>query len=358
MTQRSLVSIGVVAIAAGLFWPAAVAGQNTQPTQGAGVARTADGHPDIQGLWLFFDTTPRETPGTPPRRRVGEARGSEGASDAAQRAAQQRRAATRGGEPEVNPFYAEGPIRAKRVARRPSLVIDPPDGKVQVLPAAIEKRDHNLDHYQDSYLFLNPAERCVTYGVPGSQFPSINASVRILQSPGQVGFVYEMNGARMVPVDGSPHLPQNIRLWNGDSRGRWEGNTLVIDVANYNDKGTVTHNPDRLQGITQSEKLHVVERYTLVDANTIQYEATIEDPNVYARPWKVAFSLLRDDGSYRVFEYVCHEGNERFMNIVLGGGRLKDKGPGAEAAIASPTRKAAEEAARKAAEEAAKAQGK
>lgn len=345
MTQRSAVSIGALAIAVGLFWPATMAGQNTQTPQ-ASVAKTPDGQPDIQGLWLYFDTTPMETPGTPPRRRVGEERGSEGASDAAQQAAQQRRAATRGGEAEVNPFYSEGPIRAKRVTRRPSLVIDPPDGKVPVLPPAIEKRDYDVDHFTDSYLFLNPAERCVTYGVPGGQFPGINASMRIVQSPGQVGLVVEMNGARMVPVDGSPHLPQNIRLWNGDSRGRWEGNTLVIDITNYNDKGTVTHAPNRLQGITQSEKLHVIERFTIVDANTINYEATIDDPGTYARPWKVAWSLLRDDGSYRVFEYVCHEGNARFMGIVLGGGRLKDKGAGAEAAMASPTRKAAEEAAK------------
>jgi hypothetical protein len=342
MRYRSVASFGALAIAVGLFWPAPVAGQNARTQQG-GIAKTADGQPDLQGLWLFFNSSPLETPGTPMRRRAGETRESAGAQDALQDAQIERRERERGAE-QVNPFYSEGPIRARRVPRQPSLVVDPPDGKVPVLASAVEKNNYRLDHFYDSYVFLNPAERCITYGVPGSQFPSINASVRIVQAPGYVGFVNEMNGARIVPVDGTSHLPQNVRLWNGDSRGRWEGNTLVIEVTNYNDRGTVTHSPDRLQGITHSEALRVVERYTPVDANTINYEVTVEDPKTYSRPWKAAFPLFRDDGSYKVFEYVCHEGNERFMRIVLGGGRLSDKGAGADAAIASPSRKAAEEA--------------
>jgi hypothetical protein len=344
MKQRSVVSLGVLLIAVGLFWPAPAAGQNTgTQAQPGGIARTPDGKPDLQGLWLFFNSSPLETPGTPTRRRAGETRENAGAQDALQDVQIDRRERTRG-EVQVNPFYSEGPLRSRQVRRQPSLVVEPADGKVPVLDSAVEKNNHRLDHFYDSYVYLNPAERCITYGVPGSQFPSINASVTIVQSPGYVGFVNEMNGARIVPVDGSSHLPQSVRLWNGDSRGRWEGNTLVIEVTNYNDRGTVTHSPDRLQGITHSEALRVVERYTPVDANTINYEVTIEDPNTYSAPWKAAFPLMRDDGSYKVFEYVCHEGNERFMNIVLGGGRLMDKGAGAEAAIASPSRKAAGEA--------------
>jgi hypothetical protein len=344
MTQRWVVSAAVLGVVAGWLWSADVAAQNAATNGKAGpIRKTADGHPDLSGLWLYFDETPLETPGTPMRRRVGETAETAGSSDVAQRAAQQRRSSERGGAQEVNPFYAEGPIRAKRVEKRASLVVDPPDGKVPVLPGPIAKQNYNTDHYSDSYLFLNPAERCITYGVPGSQFPSINASVQILQTAENIGFVYELNGARVVPINGSPHLPKNIRLWNGDSRAHWEGNTLVIDITNYNDKGQVTHSPDRLQGIIASEALHVVERYTPVDANTINYEVTVDDPNTFARTWKAAFPLTRDDGNYKVFEYVCHEGNLRFMNIVLGGGRLKDKGAGAEAAVASPSRKAAEE---------------
>ena len=135
MTQRSIISVGVLAIAAGLFWPATLAGQSTVTQPGA-VAKTADGHPDLQGLWIFTDPTPIETPGTPTRRRVGEERDSAGVSDAAQRAVAQRRVEARGGDAEANPFYSEKPI-GRTWTRRPSLVIDPPDGKVPVLPGPI-----------------------------------------------------------------------------------------------------------------------------------------------------------------------------------------------------------------------------
>ena len=346
MGRRAVHALGMLAIAMGMVWPASAAGQNAKPSAAA-IPKTAQGHPDLNGLWLYFDQTPLESPGAPMRRRIGETTETAGSSDVAQRAAQQRRADSRGGEQEVNPFYAEAAIRVKEigVAKRQSLVVDPADGKVPVLPGPVAKTNERMDHYQDSYLFLNPAERCITYGVPGSQFPGINASLRILETPQTVGFVYEMNGPRIIPVDGSPHLPQSVKLWNGDSRGHWEGDSLVIEVTNYNGKVPVTHNPDRLQGIEPSTDLKVVERYTMVDANTINYDLTVTDPNTYVRPWRVAFQLHRDQQAYKVFEYVCHEGNLRFMNIVLGGGRLKDKGPGAEDAVASATRKAAEAAA-------------
>jgi len=105
----------------------------------------------------------------------------------------------------------------------------------------------------------------------------------------------------------------------GDSRGRWEGNTLVVDTTNFTDKGWIASHgaAGRMKGIPQSEALHVVERFMLVDADTISYEATIEDPNVYTRPWKVAFPLNRDQ-KYQMFEYACHEGNKAVENILRG----------------------------------------
>jgi hypothetical protein len=348
MTKRFILSFAFVTLAAGLLYPTMIAAQTAKPQPGA-IARTADGHPDLQGLWLYFDSTPLETPGAPPRRRVGESRDNPGISDRLQSQAAQRRAQERGGEQDANPFYSEEAIRGKDVKKRASLVVDPPDGKIPVLPGPVAKLQDRTDHYSDSYKYLNPAERCITYGVPGAQFPSINSAVRILESPGKVALVYEMNGARIIPVDGSKHLPSNIHLWNGDSRGRWEGDTLVIDITNYNDEVQTTPNPTRTQGITTSFALHVVERYTPIDANTINYRVTIEDPNTYSRPWTAEFPLHRDNGSYKQFEYVCHEGNFRFMNIVLGGGRLKDKGANAEDAAASETRKAAEDAWKKSA---------
>jgi hypothetical protein len=128
---------------------------------------------------------------------------------------------------------------------------------------------------------------------------------------------------RIIPMDGRPR--SNIRQWNGDSRGRWEGNTLVVDTTNYNNKGWIATNAatGRIKGIPQSEALHVIERFTRVDADTIQYEVTVEDPNVYTRPWKVAFPFSRDPDA-QLFEYACHEGNYAMTNT-LSGARAEEK---------------------------------
>ncbi len=163
--------------------------------------------------------------------------------------------------------------------------------------------------------------------MPGGIFPpGYGAGYQILQSPGYVVILYEMiHEARIIPLDGRPHLPQSIRQWNGDSRGRWEGNTLIVEVTNYNDRGSIGTNiaTRGMRGIPQSEALHVVERFTLVDADTIHYEVTIEDPNVYTSPWKVSMPLNRDT-SYQLFEYACHEGNYGLPNS-LSAGRAEDK---------------------------------
>ena len=160
------------------------------------------------------------------------------------------------------------------------------------------------------------------------------AGYEIVQGPGVVAIRYEMiHEARIIPVDGRPHLPPSIRLWNGDSRGHWEGNTLVVDITNYNDKGSIATNiaSQAMRGIGQSEQLHVVERFTIVDANTINYEVTIDDPKTYTRPWKVAMPINRDP-TYQIFEYACHEGNYGLPNT-LSGARAQDK---AAAAAAEP----------------------
>ena len=129
----------------------------------------------------------------------------------------------------------------------------------------------------------------------------------------------------IIPLDGRPHVGPNIRLWMGDSRGRWEGNTLVVSTTNFTDRSWIASHSaaGRVKGIPVSEFLHVVERFTRVDADTIHYEATIEDPNVYTRPWMVSVSINRDQ-NYRIFEYACHEGNQAVENI-LRGGRAEDK---------------------------------
>jgi hypothetical protein len=137
---------------------------------------------------------------------------------------------------------------------------------------------------------------------------------------------YEMiHEARVIPTDGRPHLPSDVRLWNGDPRGRWDGNTLVIDTTNYNNRGWIATQAaaGRIKGIPQTESLHVVERLKLSDANTIDYEATIDDPKTFTRPWTVSVPLHRNS-SYRLYEYACHEGNHA-VEGTLRGGRAKDK---------------------------------
>jgi hypothetical protein len=159
-------------------------------------------------------------------------------------------------------------------------------------------------------------------------FPAgYNNAYQITQAPGYVVILYEMiHEARIIPIDGRPHLPSGVKMWNGDSRGRWEGNTLVVDTTNYNDKGWIgtSASTGRIKGIPQSESLHVVERFTRVDRNTINYEVTIDDPKIFTQSWKVSIPLNRDP-EYKIFEYACQEGNHAVENV-LSGGRAQESG--------------------------------
>jgi hypothetical protein len=212
--------------------------------------------------------------------------------------------------------------------RQTSLVVDPPDGRVPVLPWAEAKRDYDSAHITDSYEYMSIWDRCITRGVPAGMFPAgYNNAYQIVQAPGYVVILYEMiHEARVIPIDNSAHLPGTIREWNGDSRGHWEGNTLVVDITNYNNKGWIATSAatGRIKGIPQSESLHVVERFTRTDPGTILYEVTIEDPKVYSKPWKVAIPLVRET-DYQILEYACQEGNQAVGNILRGGRAAEEK---------------------------------
>ena len=211
------------------------------------------------------------------------------------------------------------------------MVVEPDNGRVPVRHEAEAKKDDALTHLTDSWENHTPWERCITRGVPAGIFPGFyGAGYQIVQGPGVVMIMYEMiHEARIIPLDGRPHVGSSVRMWNGDPRGRWEGNTLVVETTNFNDKGSIATSAatGRIRGIPHSEELRVVERFTPVDANTIDYEVTIDDPKVYTRPWKVALPLTRDE-SYRMFEYSCHEHNMSLTNE-LTGGRALDKAAGA-----------------------------
>ena len=314
------------------------------------VPRTADGHPSLQGTWVFTHRIPFEAPGGPTRRRPGETADNAGTGDVAQRAVAEERAARQGAttvDAGLGSFYTDRPATDPTEQR--ALVIDPPNGRVPIKQEALAAQRVLLDHFYDSYWYWPSASRCITRGVPGTQLAGgVDSSVQIVQSGNQLGMVYEfLHETRLIPIGTTPHLPSAVRLWTGDSRGHWDGDTLVVDVTNYNDKGSI-HNSAAagyLQGVRQSEALHVVERFTMVDGDNIRYEVTIDDPNVYTRPWKAAVPMHREE-SYRLYEYACHEGNYGAA-VALRAGRVADK-----------TLSIAPDATRKAAEESLKAPNK
>jgi hypothetical protein len=314
MKTRDLVVIGTACLVA-LVYTVPAAGQNLAARTDGKVwspPRTADGQPDINGVWTNYDPTPFEAP----------------APEDAERLAALRQWFPPNDRTGARDFgSADGPGSAPRNPRRKAMVVEPESGRVPLRPEAAAKKDYALAHLTDSWEYHTPWERCITRGVPAGIFPGgYGAGFQIVQGPGVVVIRYEMiHEARIIPVDGRPHAPKSIRLWNGDSRGRWEGNTLVVDITNYNDKSAIATNiaSQAMRGIGQSEQLHVVERFTIVDANTINYEATIDDPKTYTRPWKVAMPINRDS-KYQMFEYACHEGNYGLPNT-LSGGRAQDK---------------------------------
>jgi hypothetical protein len=199
---------------------------------------------------------------------------------------------------------------------------------VPLRPEAEAARDYNSAHERDSYEFMSVWDRCITRGAPAGMFPAgYNNAYQIIQTPGYVVIHSEMiHEARIIPIDGRPHAPAHVRQWNGDPRGRWDGKTLVVDTTNYNGKGWISTSAagGRIKGILQTESLHVVERFTPIDKDTIDYEATIDDPKMFTRPWTVSIPLHRDP-SYRIYEYACHEGNRSVGNILSDARNLEKR---------------------------------
>ena len=261
------------------------------------LARTPDGQPDLQGTWVNFDNTPFEASG--PGRKPSD----------------------------VNPPEHWADHTSPTSQARKSMVVQPASGIVPLLASAEATRDYHLARVGDAPEHETPWVRCITRGIPGGMFPAqYNNGYQIVQAPGFIVIRYEMiHEARVIPLDGRPHLGKTITQWTGDPRGRWEGNTLVIETTNFNGKGMIATSAasGRLRGVPQSEATRVVERLTRVSANTIEYEATIDDPKVYGGVWKVAFPLNLDD-TYDIYEYSCHEHNYTMFNE-LSAGRAKDR---------------------------------
>jgi hypothetical protein len=204
--------------------------------------------------------------------------------------------------------------------RRSSLIVDPPDGRIPPLTADATTREAErrrmagrrgpADGPEDRSLW----ERCITRGMPESMLPAgYNNNIRIVQSSTHVVIFLEMiHDTRIVPLDGRPHLSAGIRQWLGDARGRWEGDTLVIETTNFSDRTS-------FRGARTG--LRLVERFTRLDKDRLSYRFTVEDPSTWTAPWTVEVPMVRSDGN--LYEYACHEGNYGLRNI-LRAGRVAD----------------------------------
>ena len=294
--------------------------------------RTPWGHPDLQGTYTNGSQTPFERPEA-----VGDkAFLTEEEAAELERERAERVAAAYAAPPETtvaggriggyNQFWMDPRTRIVST-RRTSLIVDPPDGRVPVRPEALADRDYHLERISDHYVHLGPWDRCITRGTPGSFFQSAyNNNYIIMQTPDTVVIFFEMiHDVRVIPLNGRARIDAGIQLWNGDSRGHWEGETLVVETTNLSDKGwtATSGSQGRIRGIAQTKDTHVVERFTRLDENTIDYQVTVTDPAIYTAPWTAQIPMHTEEG-LTLYEYACHEGNWAVRNT-LSGGRAEDR---------------------------------
>jgi len=289
--------------------------------------RTPWGEPDLQGVYSNRTITPFERPDEfAGKATLTDAETAELERRVVDRSADKREA--KGTEADVSRAYNEfwWDRGTKVTTNRSSLLIDPADGRVPPLTAEAQRRA--LDEWKqpalrgggangrgaNTYLDRSLFERCITRGMPGAMSPSAyNNNYRIVQSPGYVVVSIEMlGGTRIIPTDGRAHVNAGLRQWMGDSRGHWENNTLVVETTNFTNKTLYRGS---------AENLRLIEHFTRVDADTIDYRFTVEDPTTFTRPWTVAVPYLRTDE--QMFEYACHEGNYG-MEGILSGARFEE----------------------------------
>jgi hypothetical protein len=204
-----------------------------------------------------------------------------------------------------------------------SLIVDPADGKIPYQPWARAKRQDVFDNHTNptKWEHVDPHTRCFVSGIPRMFYQGM---FQILQTPGYIVVLQEFNHAyRIIPLDGRPHISENVKLWMGDSRGRWEGNTLLVDVTSKNDRTRFD-----IVGDFHSDAVRIRERFTLVDPNTIRYEATFEDPNVYTRPFTMALTLGRavrgeEAKTYGLMEEACLEGERNMQHMLRNLGPVR-----------------------------------
>jgi hypothetical protein len=287
------------------------------PSKASPMPRTADGHPDLQGMWDFAQLTPLERPSEfEGKKSITEQEAEEFAQRRIESTHKDRRDG--GAAADVarayNDFWWDF---GTRISKQPSLVVDPPDGRIPPLTpeaeARIAQRRDRYDHPEERPL----AERCLLgFNSGPPMVPSAyNNYVQIVQTRDHVVIVNEMvHNARIVDLSGRPHPPSEIRYLTGDSIGRWEGETLVVDTTNFSTDGGFR---------AATRNLHLVERFTRVDGDTLRYEFTVEDPATWTKKWSASIPMTRTDDL--MYEYACHEANYS-LEGVLKGARYQEKG--------------------------------
>ena len=325
MLQRTASRAGWFAAAAAIALVGSPAGQVTlsggqRGTSASSAPRTPWGHPDLQGMWTNSTTTPLERPAdladkavlTEEERRTRD-------TEVAARVSFDR-ASSLPGVGAYNEFWME----RGALNHRTSLVIDPPDGKIPAMTAAGQARASALAAERkakrdESYETLTAYDRCISRSLPGAMLPGFyNHNYQIVQTRDYIVIVVEMiHDARIVPLDGRPHANAAIRSWLGDSRGRWEGDTLVIETRNVNDK---VFDRGVLFGV--GSDLQLTERFRRTGVDSMDYQFTVNAPAVFTRPWTVATPMARMNQP--TYEYACHEGNYSVPNI-LKGARAQEK---------------------------------
>ena len=306
-----------VIVAVGVAVAVPVAGQNPAAGPQASISstapRTADGHPDLRGVWFFGTLTPLQRP--------DDLAGRTHLTDEEIAAIEERA----GNRPQF--FGLFGDTSRYAFDKRTSLIVDPADGKVPARTPAGEKRQAERDAARRAA--ANPEdlpvyERCILGFNAGPPIipGGYNQNIQLFQTRDHVAIHTEMvHDTRVVPLDGRPHLPSHVRQWNGSSRGRWEGDTFVVTTTNFRSEGTGTLMLDGNRarpgvGWSPDENLTLVERFKRVDPDTLIYEWTITDPTVWTKPWTVSIPMARSD--QRLYEYACHEGNHDMGNILAG----------------------------------------
>ncbi|HET6958184.1 MAG TPA: hypothetical protein VFI56_16425 [Vicinamibacterales bacterium] len=290
----------------------AVSAQTAKPK----IARAADGHPDLQGTWDFAQLTPFERPSA----FAGKSSISdEEAEEFAQQRIESGNKDNRGGgaaadvERAYNDFWWDF---GKRIAKQTSLVVDPPDGRVPALTQEAQKRAADRRGKYDNPEERPLAERCVLgFNSGPPMIPSAyNNNMQLVQTHDHVVILNEMiHSARIIPLDGRPHAPAGIRSLTGDSVGHWDGDTLVVDTTNFSQEAG-------FRGA--STRMHLVERFTRLDKDTLRYEFTVDDPATWTAKWSASIPMTRTDEL--IYEYACHESNYG-LEGVLKGARFEDQ---------------------------------